>query len=391
MLTLVEFFYDFVVSTLVAIFGLHLIFKKGLLASKFLGLFFVIFFTRIILAYFATGGRIVEFPHLFYIGSPLHFLGPPVGFLFVYYMLYPRTPFIRWHAIFFLPFLLHLVELIPFYFAPVEVKMAEIQLVMKYKSLVNYPGNLSFFSIKFLSFLKVVSGLGYAIASMVLVLIFINKSTKDFYQRNRFIMNWLLAHSSLTLLTLVFVIAYLVGWIGFNNLRFSYADLLMHLASFVNLGIVLYRPALLDGVTFKALVLRLQEDERIPEPDEQAEKLQKYEKYAARLEVYFADEKPFLDPDLNLEKTATKLQISTKLLSRTTSYIYQLGYPDFVNSWRINYIVEQRKYDQKWQSYSQDMLAELSGFGSRQGLHNAVHRLHGTTPALFFATKKQSS
>ncbi len=391
MLTLVEFFYDFVVSTLVAIFGLHLIFKKGLLASKFLGLFFVIFFTRIILAYFATGGRIVEFPHLFYIGSPLHFLGPPVGFLFVYYMLYPRTPFIRWHAIFFLPFLLHLVELIPFYFAPVEVKMAEIQLVLKYKSLVNYPGNLSFFSIKFLSFLKVVSGLGYAIASMVLVLIFINKSTIDFYQRNRFIMNWLLAHSSLTLLTLVFVIAYLVGWIGFNNLRFSYADLLMHLASFVNLGIVLYRPALLDGVTFKALVLRLQEDERIPEPDEQAEKLQKYEKYAARLEVYFADEKPFLDPDLNLEKTATKLQISTKSLSRTTSYIYQLGYPDFVNSWRINYIVEQRKYDQKWQSYSQDMLAELSGFGSRQGLHNAVHRLHGTTPALFFATKEQSS
>lgn len=391
MLTLVEFFYDFVVSTLVAIFGLHLIFKKGLLASKFLGLFFVIFFTRIILAYFATGGRIIEFPHLFYIGSPLHFLGPPVGFLFVYYMLYPRTPFIRWHAIFFLPFLLHLVELIPFYFAPVEVKMAEIQLVLKYKSLVNYPGNISFFSIKFLSFLKVVSGLGYAIASMVLVLIFINKSTKDFYQRNRFIVNWLLAHSSLTLLTLVFVIGYLVGWIGFNNLRFSYADLLMHLASFVNLGIVLYRPALLDGVTFKALVLRLQEDERIPEPDEQAEKLQKYEKYAARLEVYFADEKPFLDPDLNLEKTATKLQISTKSLSRTTSYIYQLGYPDFVNSWRINYIVEQRKYDQKWQSYSQDMLAELSGFGSRQGLHNAVHRLHGTTPALFFATKEQSS
>ena len=391
MLTLVEFFYDFVVSTLVAIFGLHLIFKKGLLASKFLGLFFIIFCSRIVLAYFATGGRIVEFPHLFYIGSPVHFLGPPVGFLFVYYMLYPRTPFIRWHFIFFLPFFLHLVELIPFYLAPAEVKMAEIQLVLKYKSLVNYPGNLSFFSIKFLSFLKVVSGLGYAIASMVLVLIFINKSNKDIYQRNRFIMNWLLAHSSLTLLSLAFVIAYLVGWIGFNNLRFSYADLLMHLAAFVNLGIVLYRPALLDGVTFKALVLRLQEDERIPEPDEQAEKLQKYEKYAARLEAYFADEKPFLDPDLNLEKTATKLQISTKSLSRTTSYIYQLGYPDFVNSWRINYIVEQRKYDPQWQNYSQDMLAELSGFGSRQGLHNAVHRLHGTTPALFFATKEQSS
>ncbi len=391
MLILVEFFYDFVVSTLVAIFGLHLIFKKGLLASKFLGLFFINFFSRIVLAYFATDGRIDEFPHLFYIGSPLHFLGPPVGFLFVYYMLYPRTPFIRWHAIFFLPFFLHFAELIPFYFAPVEVKMAEIRLALKFKSLVDYPGNFSFFSIKFLSFLKLLSGFGYAVASMATVLIFIKKNSKEYYQRNRFLMNWLLAHSSLSLLSLVFVLTYLVGWIGFNNLRFSYADLLMHLASFVNLGIVLYRPALLDGVTFKALVLRLNESERVPEPDEQAEKLQKYEKYAACLEAYFADEKPFLDLDLNLEKTAKKLQISTKSLSRTTSYIYQLGYPDFVNSWRINYILEQRKYDQKWQVYSQDMLAELSGFGSRQGLHNAVQRLHGTTPALFFASKEMNA
>jgi AraC-like DNA-binding protein len=92
-----------------------------------------------------------------------------------------------------------------------------------------------------------------------------------------------------------------------------------------------------------------------------------------------------LDSELTLEKTAKKLQISTKDLSRTTAYIYELGYPDFVNSWRINYIVEQRHSDPKWQELSQDMLAEFSGFGSRQGLHNAVNRLHGTTPAMFFA------
>ena len=37
-LTLVELFYNFVISTLVGLFGLHLLTKKGLLASKFLGL-----------------------------------------------------------------------------------------------------------------------------------------------------------------------------------------------------------------------------------------------------------------------------------------------------------------------------------------------------------------
>ena len=67
--------------------------------------------------------------------------------------------------------------------------------------------------------------------------------------------------------------------------------------------------------------------------------------------------------------------------------MYHLSYPDFVNSWRINYILEQRKGNELWKTFSQDVLAEQSGFGSRQGLHNAINRLYGTTPATFFAQK----
>jgi AraC-like DNA-binding protein len=387
LLTLVEFFYYFVVSTLVGVFGLHLVLKKGLLASKFLGLYFIVFCVRIILAYFATGGRLIQYPHFYLIGSPIHFLAPPVGFLFVYYMLHPRQQFIRWHALMFLPFLLHLFELIPFYFGPIEDKISEIHLVLKYKSLVDYPGNVTFFPIKVLSSLKVVSSFIYAVASFAVVLIFVKKTTQEFYQRNQFLLNWLLAYSSLALLSIGFIVAYLIGWIGFNNLRFSYADLLMHLAAFVNLGVVLYRPGLLDGISFKSLVLRLHADDRISEADEDAEKLKKYEGYAARLEELFASEMVFLDASLSLEKVAQKLQIPTKELSRTTAYVYELSFPDFVNTWRINYILEQRKQVEAWRNYSQDLLAEQAGFGSRQGLNNAINRLYGMTPAAYFASK----
>ena len=72
MLTLVELFYDFVISTLVGLFGLHLLTKKGLLASKFLGLYFLIFCLRIVMAYFVTGGRILEYTHVFMLVSPIH-------------------------------------------------------------------------------------------------------------------------------------------------------------------------------------------------------------------------------------------------------------------------------------------------------------------------------
>lgn len=383
MLTVVELCYNFVISTLVGLFGLHLITKKGILASKFLGLYFLIFCARIILAYFATGGRLQEYPHFYMVGSPIHFLAPPVAFLFVYFMLYPTRKCRMWHCLLFLPFVLHLAELLPFYFGPIENKLKEIDLVMRYKSLVNYPGSVTFFPPRILTFLKVSLTTIYAIVSFVLVLNFIRKN----HFKRSFVINWLLAYTSLSLLSIVFIIAYAMGIIGFNNLKFSYADLLMHLAAFLNLGIVLYRPALLDAATFQSLVSRLLPEQRNPEPDEDAEKVKKYEVFALKLEEYFVKQKPFLQGEASLEMTAKSIGISTRELSRTTQYIYELNYPDFVNSWRINYILTQRKENDSWRSMSQDMVAEQAGFGSRQGLHNAVNKLYGMTPAAFFAQK----
>jgi AraC-like DNA-binding protein len=388
LLTLVELFYDFVISTLVGLFGLHLLTKKGLLASKFLGLYFLAFCIRIVLAYFVTGGRILEYPHVFMLVSPIHFLAGPVGFLFVYFMLYPKGRFRVWQGILFIPFLLHTLELLPYYFGPVEDKINEINLMLKYKSLIDFPGTVTFFSPKVLSFLKVVLSTGYAIASFVLVISYIQKN-RGLVKVNRFLVNWLLCYTVLGLLSLVFVIAYVLEIIGFNNLQFSYADLLMHLAAFVNVVVVLMRPALLDGVTFQSLVSRLHKEDRQAAPDEDAEKLQKYEKYAAQLEKYFVTDQPFLTEDVSLEATAKKIGVPARELSRTAHYMYHLSYPDFVNSWRINYILEQRKKNELWKTFPQEVLAERAGFGSRQGLYNAINRLHKMTPAAFFAQMEE--
>jgi AraC-like DNA-binding protein len=385
-LILVELFYNFVISTLVGLFGVHLLTKKGLLASKFLGLYFLAFCIRIVLAYFITGGRLIEYPHSFMLVSPIQFLVAPVGFLFVYFMLHPKRKFRVWQGLLFIPFVLHTLELLPFYFGPVEDKINEINLMLEHKSLVDFPGTVTFFSPKVLTFLKVVLSTCCVLASFVLVVFSIQKN-KVSYKANRFLLNWLLCYTALGLLSIVFIIAYVLGIIGFNNLQFSYADLLMHLAAFVNIVVVLMRPALLDGVTFQSLVSRLHQEDRQAAPDEDAEKLQKYEKYAAQLEKYFVTDQPFLTEDVSLEETAKKIGIPARDLSRTVHYMYHLSYPDFVNSWRINYIVAQRKEQELWKTFSQDVLAEQSGFGSRQGLHNAINRLHGMTPATFFAQK----
>jgi AraC-like DNA-binding protein len=277
--------------------------------------------------------------------------------------------------------------LLPFYFGPVEDKINEINLMLQYKSLVDFPGTVTFFSPKVLTFLKVIFSTCCVLASFAMVVSYIQKN-KVSYKANQFLLNWMLSYTILGVLSIVFVIAYVMGIIGFNNLQFSYADLLMHLAAFLNVGVVLIRPSLLDGVAFQSLVMRLQEGERVAEPDENLEKLKKYEKHASRLEQYFVTEKPFLTDEVGLEAMAKIMGIPSRELSRTVHYMYELSYPDFVNSWRINYILEQRKQNPVWQNYSQEMLAELSGFGSRQGLYIAINKLHGMTPAAFFAVKE---
>lgn len=379
--------YYFVASSLMGLFGLHLLFRKGILASRLLGLYLCLICFRIVTSYFTTNGRLLEFPELALIQSPCHFLIAPVHFLFVFYILNPQKKFSKFFLLLFIPFILHLAEMIPFYFGPLENKIQEIQLIMKHKSLVNYPSQVNHLPTLVLSLLKVGLSFIYAFLSLGWVLYSIKRSSKAMYLKNKWLLNWILIESSLGLASVVLSILYAVGVIGFNNLRFSYADTLMLMGSFVNLGVIVIRPALLNGTTFQSLVNRIYENKK-PNTANDQKLLAKYESIAKQLEELFLVNKPFLDSSLRIESVAQSLGISTRDLSNAVQFMYKFSYPDFVSSWRINYIQEQLKYSAAWREYSQDVLAELSGFGSRQGLHNAIKRIHQTTPAQFFSATK---
>ncbi len=371
------------------LFGLHLLFRKGILASKLLGLYLCLICFRIVTSYFTTNGRLLEFPELALIQSPCHFLIAPVHFLFVFYILNPQKKFSKFFWLLFIPFILHLAEMIPFYFGPLENKIQEIQLIMKHKSLVNYPSQVNHLPTLVLSLLKVGLSFIYAFLSLGWVLYSIKRSSKAMYLKNKWLLNWILIESSLGLASVVLSILYALGVIGFNNLRFSYADTLMLMGSFVNLGVIVIRPALLNGTTFQSLVNRIYENKK-PNTANDQKLSAKYESIAKQLEELFLVNKPFLDSSLRIESVAQSLGISTRDLSNAVQFMYKFSYPDFVSSWRINYIQEQLKYSAVWREYSQDVLAELSGFGSRQGLHNAIKRIHQTTPAQFFSAINRS-
>ena len=380
--------YYFALSALLWLFGFNLVLRKGHAASKFLGFYFIAFGIRVFLSYYATDGRLIQYPHLFRVLSPFHFLFGPLSFLFLRYVLTPNKAVTKWHSLHFLPFVLHALELMPFYFGPVELKIQEIQSVLQSQSLINYSSHVGIIPIKLIALLKLISISSDCLTGIVLLYKFISKNSKAFYQKNKLMLNWLVADSGIRLISLICIIAYAYGKISFNNLNFSYADLLMHLDATFNLVIIFLFPFLLDGPKFTSLVHRLNAQDRQPEPDENQQKLQKYRQIAKSLEMLFEEEAIFLNPQLVQEHVANRLQISVRELSRAISYVYGLSFPDFINTWRIQYLVEKRKSNEVWRSYSLEVLAESSGFGSRQGLSNATNRLYQTSPGRYFGSNE---
>lgn len=67
-----------------------------------------------------------KFPHLYRIFAPFLYLLGPSFYLFFRTLLYNETKFRKWDWLHALPFLLHTIELMPFYLSPVLEKLIEI-------------------------------------------------------------------------------------------------------------------------------------------------------------------------------------------------------------------------------------------------------------------------
>ena len=92
-----------------------------------LALFMIIAALSAILGTLTYSGKIVYFPHLFRIDSPLHYLFPSVVLFYVYATFKPGFRFKKIYLLNLLPFLFNLIQLLPFYFSSAAEKIESYQ------------------------------------------------------------------------------------------------------------------------------------------------------------------------------------------------------------------------------------------------------------------------
>lgn len=101
-----------------------------------------------------------------------------------------------------------------------------------------------------------------------------------------------------------------------------------------------------------------------------------------RLKSYLVDERQFLDPDLNLEKTAKALEISQGHLSKTINTELGIGFKDYINSLRV---AEAKSYllDSEFSNYTLVAIGLEAGFNSKSAFNSSFKKITGVTPSQF--------
>ena len=99
-----------------------------------------------------------------------------------------------------------------------------------------------------------------------------------------------------------------------------------------------------------------------------------------------AEHKYYRDADLDIRKLAKLLDIPYHQLSRYINAKYQKNFNEFINSFRVQEVVEALRSDQK-NSYTIMGLAQKAGFKSGSAFYSAFRKELGTTPKLFLQTQ----
>lgn len=355
-------------------FGLVLLGLPGQqrLANRFLALFLLSFSITTMGAVAYVSRWILNMPHLAMVHSPLGAtMGGPLV-LFLLALTHKDYKIKAWHwAILGVPFLTVLIWLLPFYRLPAAEKRAMLE--------ASYAGLPTTWTQVFV-FSAVVS-FGYIVATFVLLQrhervireVYSNTRDKSLIWVRQFI------YAGFATFGLCVLVSYFgITWADTaSNFFFS---IIMYVFGYR----ALRQPEIFADVRAETL------------PEEEAPPLVRqpgrYEKSGlseakagallARLEALMEQEKIYLDPMLNLQQLADRLDLPPHQLSQLLNQVRGESFSDFVNRYRVEDFKE-RITDPAQSHLSLLGLAYASGFNSKAAFNAVFKKMTGETPSAY--------
>lgn len=372
-----------IVSSLCVLFGLNFLFRKGnLVVAKILAVEFLLLGYMVVAAYFLMPVNIIETPYFFRTLAPLFYTVPPLNFMFLWYLFHPRATFKKSHLLFFLPFVLQLMENLPFYLSDRATKIQEVKWMLA-------QGDYFAFSERFMWFDPICHVYAkfamYVLFYVAMVYFYIQfrreKQNQVLFQKGIFHF-WVIGILVFRLCTVIYI-WYTFIYTDNGKSSFITTDYLL-VAEFVfHLLYLAINPKLLD-VRILAENLRGTDKAEVVLTDEEGERLQLL---AAKVEDYFKTTEVFLNSQLTAELLGSLTGHPHRMIGQAMKHTHGISFRDYLNNYRISYIEEKLSDPTYLAKSSIETIAEASGFGSRQSFYTAFKKAKGCTPKEYFSSR----
>ncbi|HMH44251.1 MAG TPA: helix-turn-helix domain-containing protein [Pyrinomonadaceae bacterium] len=308
-----------------------------------------------------TSNYVFAFPHLSRLHQPFVFLAAPLLFLYLRELTAREQRFERKDFLHFIPFVLCLIYLLPYYF---QSGRAKIQILVS-------------------EYIQADFGQWYYVRSAVLitqVLVYLVLIVISIVKYSRSVKPQKSARDKAVLFEVrFFVIAAAVLWAAVV-LRYSIStipNLLVPLGASLLIYALGYlkmrRPELEAGVKDELSARKYEKSTLTPE---------RSERYLDKLLSFMKQEQPFTDGDLTIQKLAEKLAIPAHHLSQTINERLGQTFSDFINSYRVEE-AKRKLLDPALKHLSVLGIAEEVGFNSKSSFNSVFKKHTNMTPSEF--------
>jgi len=350
-------------------------------------------------AYLIYSGNLVSFPHFFRIPSPFFYLSLGTSYLYVRSVLNDETTFRKYDLLHFLPAVLHLVEMTPFYLKSAAEKRTIIE------GLLQQPGGIAQLNEGLLppymhNLLRSVIGLIY-VSLMIRLLMKASREQREEVMRTASF-SWLIWFTAIMTMAVCSVLLILL----LPQSPYLNKTLGIHLSvilCFVTLNFYLFfRPQILYGIPklrIKPLQMNGEHNEIIDSASleqgglqlvedgiDQADESSNYTSldyllaYKPVLELHLDAKKPYLQQGYNIGKLSSETGIPQHHLSALLNKVYGVRFNDFINQYRIKHITN--NFNQSgWNQMTLEGIASEVGFNSRTTFFNAIKKSTGLSPS----------
>ncbi len=356
--------------------------KQKALTDKILAVWIFVIGIHLLGFYFYQKGYWEIYPHLIGTTSPFPLLHGPMLFLYTLYSLRNDRKLRRVDYLHFTPFVASYLYMSNFFFfyTPQEKLMLIIGEIQDYRT---------FSIISLVAML--ISGLTYSILSYQLTIKHKRKIGNNFSYSEGINITWL--RYCILSIALVFLSATVI-YIVRDALGVQFSFNVEYIIYMIIIGFVFYIGYF--GIKHENIFVNNSQAEKTEvEENNVGEKYKNSaidpdladELYRKLLNI-MVNEKPYLNPKLNLSGLAQLLEISPNQLSQIINQEAKVNFHDFVNGYRVEEFIQNANENKK---FSLLALALDSGFNSKSSFNNIFKKQKGLSPSIFLSKQTNNS